>query len=113
MPGPGASSPIHFGQRIYLTCYTGYGIPKVKGLKNEDLKRHLLCLNRADGAIIWNTLMDSKVIEWYGGFPETHDFASSTPTDPLHAGTVRRALRNGFGQRVLPAWADAIETRKA
>ena len=24
MPGAGASSPIVFGDRVYVTCYTGY-----------------------------------------------------------------------------------------
>ena len=27
LPGPGASSPIVFQDRIYLTCYTGFFIP--------------------------------------------------------------------------------------
>ncbi len=79
LPGPGASSPVLFGERIYLTCYTGYGLPKTKGGENNKLMRHLLCLNRADGTIIWNTPKPSKVTEWYGQFTDLHGFASSTP----------------------------------
>lgn len=79
LPGPGASSPVLFGQRIYLTCYTGYGLPKVKPGDNKNLVRHLLCLNRTDGRIVWNTPMPSKAQEWYSGFVDLHGFASSTP----------------------------------
>ena len=27
LPGPGASSPIVFGEHVYVTCYSGYGVP--------------------------------------------------------------------------------------
>ncbi|MDG1895344.1 MAG: PQQ-binding-like beta-propeller repeat protein, partial [Fuerstiella sp.] len=26
MPGPGVSSPIIVGKRVYVTCYSGYGL---------------------------------------------------------------------------------------
>lgn len=49
LPGAGASSPIVLGKRIYITCYSGYGMdPKMPG-KQEDLRRHVLCLDRANG----------------------------------------------------------------
>jgi outer membrane protein assembly factor BamB len=79
LPGPGASSPVLFGDRIYLTCYTGYGIPKFKGGENKKLTRHLLCLKRSDGTLIWNAPKPSKVTEWYSQFTDLHGFASSTP----------------------------------
>src|SRR5262245_4319344 len=41
LPGPGASSPVVFGDRIYLTCYTGYFVPGESGGSLEELKRHL------------------------------------------------------------------------
>ena len=41
LPGYGASSPIIVGDRIFLTCYTGYGT-EGKG-KIENLVRHVLC----------------------------------------------------------------------
>ena len=31
LPGPGSSSPIVYEDRIYLTCYTGYGVPGESG----------------------------------------------------------------------------------
>ena len=27
LPGPGTSSPIVLGDKIYLTCYTGFNVP--------------------------------------------------------------------------------------
>ena len=26
LPGPGSSSPITFGDQVYITCYSGYGL---------------------------------------------------------------------------------------
>ena len=28
LPGPGALSPVTYGDRIYLTCYSGYGVDR-------------------------------------------------------------------------------------
>src|SRR4051812_33515026 len=33
LPGPGASSPITYGNKIFVTCYTGYGGTITKGFK--------------------------------------------------------------------------------
>jgi outer membrane protein assembly factor BamB len=49
LPGPGASSPITVDERIFVTCYSGYGADTEKPGNVADLKRHLLCLNRSDG----------------------------------------------------------------
>ena len=53
LPGPGSSSPIVLGDRVFLTCYTGYGVKPVVDRKTSDknagdikaLTRHLLCLS--------------------------------------------------------------------
>ncbi len=50
LPGPGASSPITLGERVFITCYSGYGFEPNKG-DQKDLVRHLLCLNRKDGSV--------------------------------------------------------------
>ena len=78
LPGPGTSSPIIFGERIYLTCYTGYNLPGQNAGSQEDLKRHLLCLNRKDGKLIWNTAVAAKLPE-QDRIREGHGYASSTP----------------------------------
>ncbi len=84
LPGPGSSSPIIQGQRVYVTCYSGYGDGREGSI--EKLQRHLLCLNRADGKILWNTTVAAEMPEdAYNGFLTEHGYASSTPvTDGEH-----------------------------
>src|SRR5437016_2692660 len=53
LPGPGTSSPVTAGDRIFLTCYTGYAIDARNPGKMEELRRHLLCLDRGTGKIQW------------------------------------------------------------
>jgi len=80
LPGPGASSPIIVGDRVFLTCYSGYG-DKSKG-KIEDLKRHLLCFNRVSGEIQWQKSFDNSSIEDedpYESFITNHGYATNTP----------------------------------
>jgi hypothetical protein len=79
LPGPGSSSPIIVGDRIFLTYYTGYG-GESKSDKPSDLKRHLLCVNRSDGSTLW-TASENGVDEEdpYRGFITEHGYASSTP----------------------------------
>src|SRR5688572_32404316 len=45
LPGPGASSPIALGDRIFITCFTGYGTSSREPGDMANLKRHLLALN--------------------------------------------------------------------
>lgn len=63
LPGPGASTPIVFGDRIYLTCYTGYFIPDQPGGSLDQLERHLLALSREDGKVIWDQAVKAKLPE--------------------------------------------------
>ena len=77
LPGPGASSPIVFGDHIYLTCYTGYFIPDQPGGSLEELKRHLLAVRRTDGDVVWNTSVDAKLPE--EAQIRDHGFAANTP----------------------------------
>lgn len=77
LPGPGASSPIVFSNRIFLTCYTGYG-PGIREGDMQSLKRHLLGLDRATGRILWNTALPAALPE-QERIREDHGYASSTP----------------------------------
>ena len=52
LPGNGSSSPIVSGDRIFLTCYTGYGQDRGNPGDQQKLARSLVCLNRADGKIL-------------------------------------------------------------
>jgi len=47
LPGPGSSSPIVQGDRVFVTCYSGYGT--AAGGEPAQLVRHLVCLDRATG----------------------------------------------------------------
>jgi len=51
-PGSGTSSPIMLGSKIYLTCYSGYNVPGRGRGNMDELKLHLVCLNRADGKLM-------------------------------------------------------------
>jgi len=63
LPGPGASSPIVFGDRVYLTCYTGYFIPDQPGGSLEELQRHLIAVRLHDGQILWDKAVAAKLPE--------------------------------------------------
>lgn len=78
MPGPGASSPITFGNRIFLTCFTGYAVALGEPGNQNQLQRHLLCLNLADGQLIWDTAVPADLPE-QERIREDHGYASSTP----------------------------------
>src|SRR5262249_47261691 len=54
LPGPGTSSPVSLGNRIFLTCYTGYAVAAAGKPGNmNDLRRHLLCIARDSGKVLW------------------------------------------------------------
>ncbi|MDA0837697.1 MAG: PQQ-binding-like beta-propeller repeat protein [Planctomycetota bacterium] len=77
LPGPGASSPVTFGEKIYVTCFSGY---TTADGDQSQLKLHLVALNRADGKIAWDTSFAANTPEQvYKGFVELHGYASGTP----------------------------------
>src|SRR5436305_8688109 len=45
LPGPGASSPVVWGERVFVTAFTG--------TKASDLVRHVLCFDRKTGKELW------------------------------------------------------------
>ena len=82
LPGAGSSSPIALGDKLYVTCFSGYGVKPGEG-SLEDLKLHLVCVDSKNGNIQWDTKIDS-------GQPEServrdHGYAAATPaTDGEH-----------------------------
>lgn len=78
MPGAGTSSPVFIGDRIYITCYSGYNVPGKPQGEQKDLRRHLLCLDRKTGKTIWNTPVEAKLPEQVR-IRDEHGYASSTP----------------------------------
>jgi outer membrane protein assembly factor BamB len=81
LPGAGASSPIVVGDKVFLTCYTGYGLDATNPGDQADLKRHVLCLDRASGKLLWKKEVTAALPESaYGGaYITKHGYASSTP----------------------------------
>lgn len=81
LPGPGASSPVTWRDRVYVTCYTGYGIDADAPGEMENLERHLLCVRRSDGRLLWKATMPSKTaVHAYEGSVNEHGYATHTPT---------------------------------
>ncbi len=79
LPGPGSSSPIEVGDRVYVTCYSGYGVEEGEG-KVTDLVRHVVCVDRKSGNILWDKQFPAaQPEEAYRGFELQHGYASSTP----------------------------------
>ena len=81
LPGAGTSSPVVVGDKVFVTCYSGYGETKEAPGKMEDLQRHVVCIDRKTGKILWQREVESYLPEdkYEGmGIPE-HGYASSTP----------------------------------
>ena len=80
LPGPGASSPIVVGDRVFLTCYSGYGLEPNAG-DQKNLRRHLLSFDRRTGKTLWSKDFEPKLPEHnYQGEGSYQGYAGSTPT---------------------------------
>lgn len=80
LPGPGSSSPIVWGDRVFVTCYSGYGDGRAEDASPSDLVRHLLCVALTSGKVLWK--VDEPAVQpedAYDGFLPEHGYASSTP----------------------------------
>lgn len=69
LPGQGASSPIVAGPRVIVTCARG---------PIDDVRRQILCYQRADGRLVWSVDVPSKLPEGRISRGD-HGYASSTP----------------------------------
>lgn len=78
LPDAGTSSPVLIGDKIFLTTYSGYNVPGQPQGSQDDLKRHLLCLDRKSGRIAWTKDLPVKLPE-QDRIREGHGYASSTP----------------------------------
>ena len=81
LPGPGTSSPIVVGNKVYLTSYSGYAQQAELPGEIENLKRHLVAIQRDTGEILW--VRDFKPVlpesAYSGGNNARHGYSSSTP----------------------------------
>ena len=81
LPGAGSSSPIVVGDRVFVTCYSGYGVDADNSGRLENLERQLVCVRRQDGDILWSKSVAAVLPEdpYQGmGLPE-HGYASNSP----------------------------------
>ena len=81
MPGAGAASPIVVGDKVLVTCYSGYGLDKDDPGEQKNLKRHVVCADRRSGKILWQRDIEATLPEaaYQGPFITLHGYASSTP----------------------------------
>lgn len=78
LPGPGSSSPIVVGERVLITCWSGFADGSDGSM--ENLKRHLLCFDKASGKLLWDAKVPAVLPEDQpGGMLMEHGYASSTP----------------------------------
>jgi outer membrane protein assembly factor BamB len=82
LPGPGGSSPVVFREHVYVTCYSGYGMPGGTGADLSALQRHVVCLDRASGKILWKK--DVPAAQPEEAKVREHGYASSTPVADDH-----------------------------
>ncbi len=80
MPGPGSSSPIVTGEKVFVTSYSGYGVDPGNPGEMSDLVRHLVCLDRRKGTVLWKREIPARLPEDpFRGYIGEHGYASSTP----------------------------------
>lgn len=81
LPGPGVSSPIVVADRVYLTCYSGYGLERNNPGDIENLMRHLVCFDATNGEKIWQKDIPADQPEdpFTGIGVTAHGYASHTP----------------------------------
>lgn len=77
LPGAGSSSPIVVDEKVFLTCYSGYGVRGQAGGDMRQLKRHVLCVSASQGKLLWK-------VEVPAALPESesvreHGYAAATP----------------------------------
>lgn len=81
LPGYGASSPIALNGRLYLTCYSGFGIERDQSM--ADLRLHVVCIDGAHGTILWDRQIEPTLPE--SARVREHGYAAATPaTDGKH-----------------------------
>ena len=97
LPGPGASSPIVLGNRVFLTCFTGYAVSREEPGAIENLQRHLLCFDLRDGKLIWDRATPAEMPE-QPKIREDHGYASSTPV------TDGERIYTFYGTSGVHAW---------
>ena len=78
--GRGASMPVVWGDRVFVTSYSGYGLEAGKPANKANLRLHLICLDRTTGEPVWQrTVKGSLAAQHPSENYLRHGSASSTP----------------------------------
>ncbi len=80
LPGPGSSSPIAVGDKVFVTYWSGYGMDRRNPGDPKQLRRHLICIDRHTGKTLWSKAIEARLPEIsYSGRITQHGYASHTP----------------------------------
>ncbi|QGQ22814.1 PQQ-binding-like beta-propeller repeat protein [Gimesia benthica] len=80
LPGHGSSSPVLFGDQIFLTAYTDYGLTAEDDGNPADLRLHVISINREDGKIMWDqSVAPLNQVQKITKRIVDHGYASGTP----------------------------------
>jgi outer membrane protein assembly factor BamB len=72
LPGPGASSPVVWGDRVFVTAFTG--------TKASEVVRHVLCFDRKTGKKLWQKDFPAPLPENdYKAQVSQHGLTTATP----------------------------------
>jgi len=116
LPGPGSSSPVFVGDRLFITCYVGYGTDPRDPGNPEDLGRQLLCFNRETSELLWKRPVGLENPEDdYRGYIMEHGYASSTPATDGKAvyAFFGKSGVHAFGLDGEPLWSREVGKRSA
>lgn len=80
LPGPGLSSPVVVGNKVFVTCWSGYGTDRRDPGDQKDLMRHLVCVDRESGKVLWSKSVEPYLpVERFTGMFAENGYASHTP----------------------------------
>lgn len=113
LPGPGSSCPIVVGDRVLVTCWSGYGLSREEPGDMKALKLHMLCYDRKSGKQLWNQTIDPYFPEeTYRGMFAEHGYASHTPVSDgknVYAYFGKSGL-HAFSLDGKPLWNKSVGT---
>jgi outer membrane protein assembly factor BamB len=80
LPGRGASSPVTWGDHVFLTAFTGFGTDEAKTSDKSELKLHVICIDLHNGEIKWDrSIPASEHTQDFSRRIQDHGYATSTP----------------------------------